>query len=69
MEGSPKLPSNLKKGNIMAGTSVGVTSFVMGREEDGNREMRTFTDGQAYSVDFEDKQAYSADATEFPVLA
>ena len=50
----------------MAGTAKGVTSFVLGREEDGNREVVTFENGQAYSLDFEDVQAYSADATEFP---
>lgn len=53
----------------MAGTTVGTTSFVLGREADGNREMYTFTTGQAYDLDFEDIKAYSADETEFPVLA
>ena len=50
----------------MAGTSVGITTFVLGREEDGNRETRTFENGQAYDLDFEDIQAYSVDSTEFP---
>lgn len=50
----------------MSGIASGVTTFVLGREEDGNRETRTFEDGQAYDLDFEDVQAYSADDTEFP---
>lgn len=50
----------------MAGTASGITTFVLGREQDGNRETRTFTDGQPYELDFEDVQAYSADETEFP---
>ena len=53
----------------MAGTAVGITSFVLGREVDGNREMYVFEDSQAYDLDFEDAQAYSSDETEFPVLA
>ena len=53
----------------MAGTTSGVTSFVLGRETDENREMITFKDGQAYDLDFEDVKAYSADETEFPVLS
>lgn len=53
----------------MSGTASGVTSFVLGREEDGNREMYVFEDGQSYDLDFEDAKAYSADETEFPVLA
>jgi hypothetical protein len=53
----------------MPGTAVGVTSFVLGRDADGNREMVTFKNGQAYDLDFEDVKAYSADETEFPVLA
>lgn len=53
----------------MAGTTVGVTSFVLGREADGNREMYTFENGQAYDLDFEDVKAYSTDETEFPILA
>lgn len=50
----------------MAGTSSGITSFVLGREEDGNREVRTFTDGQSYDLDYEDVEAYSSDLTQFP---
>lgn len=53
----------------MAGTTVGVTAFVLGREEDGNREMYVFENGQAYDLDYEDVKAYSTDDTEFPVLA
>lgn len=53
----------------MAGTTSGVTSFVLGRDADGNREMYTFKDAQAYDLDFEDVKAYSTDDTEFPVLA
>ena len=53
----------------MAGIASGVTSFVLGREEDGNREMYVFENGQAYDLDFEDVKAYSTDDTEFPILA
>lgn len=52
----------------MAGVASGVTAFVLGREEDGNREMYVFKDGQSYDLDFEDVAAYSADETEFPIL-
>jgi hypothetical protein len=52
----------------MSGIASGVTSFVLGRDEDGNREMYTFKDGQAYDLDFEDATAYTADETEFPVI-
>jgi hypothetical protein len=57
------------KGNIMAGTASGVTTFVLGREADGNRETRTFTNGQQYDLDFSLVKAYSADETEFPIIA
>jgi hypothetical protein len=50
----------------MAGTSVGVTTFVLGREADGNRETRTFTNGQESELDFSLAQASTADDTEFP---
>lgn len=50
----------------MAGTASGVTSFVLGREEDGNREVITYTDGQSYDLDASLIKAYSADETEFP---
>lgn len=52
----------------MSGTTSGVTSFVMGRETDGNREMRTFKTAQAYDLDFADVKSYSTDDTEFPVI-
>ena len=52
----------------MAGTASGVTSFVLGLEADGNREMRTFIDGETYDLDADLITAYSADATEFPII-
>jgi hypothetical protein len=52
----------------MAGTASGVTSFVLGREADGNREMRTFIDGETYDLDADLITAYSADSSEFPII-
>ena len=52
----------------MSGTASGITSFVLGREVDGNREMRTFEDGDTYDLDADLITAYSADATEFPIV-
>jgi len=53
----------------MSGTAVGVTSFVLGRDQDGNLENRTFTDGQAYDQDVDQIQAYTANDTTFPYPA
>lgn len=54
----------------MSGIASGVTSFVLGRDEDANREMYTFEDGQAYEFDASLIKTYSADEeTEFPVIA
>lgn len=49
-------------------TSVGITTFVLGTETDGNRENRNFASGVAYSFDPTDSVAYTDDKTEFPVL-
>jgi hypothetical protein len=51
---------------MAGGISSGVTTFVLGREEDGNRETRTFTNGQPYELDFSLAKPYSADETIFP---
>lgn len=53
----------------MSGTAVGVTSFVLGREQDGHREIRTFEDGQAYDLSIDLVQSYTADDTQFPYTA
>lgn len=53
----------------MSGTAVGTTVFVLGREQDKNREVRTFEDGQTYDLDVEDIQAYTADDSTFPYPA
>ena len=53
----------------MSGTAVGVTSFVLGREQDSNREVRTFENGQAYDLDVSQIQAYTANDTTFPYPA
>lgn len=50
----------------MSGTASGVTSFVLGTQDEGNREVRTFENGQSYDLDFADVQGYTADDTTFP---
>lgn len=53
------------------GTAVGVTSFVLGRDQDQNLEVLTFENGQTYddglTVDL--IQAYTANDTTFPYPA
>ena len=61
--------SPLFERKIMSGTAVGTTGFVLGREQDSNREVRIFTDGQAYDLDVEDIQAYTANDSTFPYPA
>lgn len=53
------------------GTAVGNTSFVLGREQDSNREVLTFKDGQTYDTSLPQSsvQGYTADATTFPYPA
>lgn len=53
----------------MSKTAVGVTTFVLGRDQDKNLETRTFKDGQAYDLDVELIQGYTADDTTFPYPA
>jgi hypothetical protein len=53
----------------MAGTASGTTTFVLGQEADGNRETRTFLNGEAYDLDFEDVKAYTVGTTKFPYVA
>jgi len=53
----------------MSGTAVGRTAFVLGREQDANREVRSFADGEEYDLDIEDVQAYTADDATFPYPA
>lgn len=66
----PTLPT-LRKINMVTGTAVGVTSFVLGREQDANREVRTFEDGQEYDTSLTQDmvQGYTADAATFPYPA
>lgn len=53
----------------MSYTAVGTTSFVLGSEANGNRELITFTNGQAYDLDPADIVAYTVEDTpEFPVI-
>lgn len=50
--------------------SDGIASpFKMGREVDGNREIRVFTAGQSYDLDAEDIVSYTADEATFPYPA
>lgn len=53
----------------MAGTAVGNTTFVLGREQDSHRETITFTDGQAYDLSIDLVEAYTANNTTFPYPA
>ena len=53
----------------MSGTASGVTTFVLGRYQDGNLETRTFEDGQAYDLDASLIQAYTANDATFPYPA
>jgi len=49
------------------GTAVGTTSFVLGREQDGNREVLTFEDGQEYGdLPISAIVAYTSPLTQFP---
>lgn len=50
----------------MAGTASGITTFILGREVDGNRETRTFLDGEAYDLDYAYAEVYSDGDTSFP---
>jgi hypothetical protein len=53
------------------GTAVGVTTFVLGRDQDGNLENRTFENGQEYDAGLTPSliQAYTANDTTFPYPA
>jgi hypothetical protein len=53
------------------GTAVGNTTFVLGRQQDGNLETRTFENGQEYDAGLTPDliQAYTADNTTFPYPA
>lgn len=52
----------------MSYTTVGITSFVLGQEADGNRENRDYATGKSYDLDPTDSVAYTDDRTEFPVV-
>jgi len=47
----------------------GVTGFVLGKEDDGNRELRVFEDGQEYDLDPTTITAYTAAESSFPYSA
>jgi len=47
-------------------TAVGPTTFVLGQESRGNREIRTYGNGDLYSVDASTNTAYSQQTTRFP---
>ncbi len=53
----------------MAGTAVGTTSFVLGREQDSNREIRVFENGEAYDLSVSLVLGYTANNTTFPYPA
>lgn len=52
-----------------AGTGVGNSAFVIGRHEDGNREMRVYPDGDLYDLSVETFTAYTAGNSSFPYQA
>lgn len=56
---------------MATGTAVGMTTFVLGREQDGNRETYTFENGQTYDTSLTQAmvQAYTANSTTFPYPA
>lgn len=53
----------------MSGTASGITHFVLGSEDDGNREVLNVEDGEEYFVDASTSAAYSSGTTRFPYLA
>jgi len=56
--------------NTAAHSAADYTSFVLGSEADGNRELRVFKDGDSYDLDAEDiVNSYSADEATFPYPA
>lgn len=49
------------------GTAVGTTVFVLGREQEGNREVLTFENGQDYGdLPVSAITAYTVSTTKFP---
>jgi len=56
---------------MATGTTVGTTTFVLGRDQDKNLETRTFTTGQTYDTSLTQAmvQAYTADDATFPYPA
>lgn len=57
---------------MATGTAVGNTVFVMGREQDSNREIRVFQDGDTYDTttfSVDQIQGYTALDSTFPYLA
>lgn len=68
-----ELPSSLtlERKNMVTGTAVGMTTFVLGRTQDGNRETYTFENGQEYDTSLTQAmvQAYTANNATFPYPA
>ena len=53
--------------NTAAHSGADYTSFLVGSEADGNRELHVFKDGQSYDMDADDiVNDYSADSVSFP---
>lgn len=51
---------------MATGTSVGTSTFVLGRDAWGNRETRTFVHGESYDLDPTNITAYTVQTTKFP---
>jgi hypothetical protein len=51
----------------MSNTADGLTHFVLGKEDNGNRELHNIADGEEYYVDYEyTNYDYSDSETDFP---
>ena len=53
----------------MSGTANGREVFVLGREQDGNREVIIVEDGVEYAMDADTIVTYSDNTAEFPAVA
>jgi len=51
---------------MATGVAVGTTNFVLGKEGQGNREVRTYMNGESYSLDIAAITAYTVQTTKFP---
>lgn len=50
----------------MSNTAVGNTTFVLGKNADGNKESRTYEDGQEYDLPISLLKGYTTNEATFP---